>query len=371
MSVTHRGRVCGLALPDICDWTVRWNSSDADVHRQAIFGHYRAKGVLATTDWVVHADSDEFHGFPLSNEHPSIRSFLGSLNDVDVVAGVWRDRINSNGQLLPIEEDMDIFSSFPLACNFRTKQKIMAYRFGVPTTEGNRKVGTSVCLGKEDGWLVIQVDGRSGLIRFPQVAPEAVKKVKFYPEQLNVHHFKWVDGVIPRLERRVKVRAPPPPNFCSVCKHRMALHENACFCFVQVKSTQGRETAAENVEAILDHLYKHDRGICVNCPKVAAVRFRWIFCCERDAHDRAVLGCCSIQGCTACNGKLTTAEGCDAVHKSLYQEFVRSSLKGVHSLKEAFRKGVAYVPDDEISPPRASIRRSKANIYDIMARLLV
>jgi hypothetical protein len=33
------------------------------------------------------------------------------------------------------------------------------------------------------------------------------------------------------------------------------------------------------------------------------------------------------------------------VHKSLYQEFVRSSLKGVHSLQEAFRKGVAYVPD--------------------------
>ena len=46
--------------------------------------------------------------------------------------------------------------------------------------------------------------------------------------------------------------------------------------FFQVKSTQGRETAAENVEAILDHLYTHDRGICVNCPKVAAVRLRWV-----------------------------------------------------------------------------------------------
>lgn len=92
----------------------------------------------------------------------------------------------------------------------------------------------------------------------------------------------------------------------------------------------------------------------MNCPKVAAVRsieasFGLLFVPRASHADQKVsprFVALAGQGCTACHGKLTTAEGCDAVHKSLYQEFVRSSLKGVHSLKEAFRKGVAYVPND-------------------------
>ena len=66
---------------------------------------------------------------------------------------------------------------------------------------------------------------------------------------LDIDHYKWVRGVLPRLERRVGI-----------------------------KVAQKRNRSAEAVVRLLDHLHEHHGRVCVRCAEIA------VSCCDELAH---------------------------------------------------------------------------------------
>ena len=91
---------------------------------------------------------------------------------INVITGVWRDRVALGGGLKEMVASPSLFEQFPVLCNLRTVGKVMAYRWWVKVSDGKHKV-----LEKQD------------------------HHVSYYRTQLNVHHFKWVAGARERLER--------------------------------------------------------------------------------------------------------------------------------------------------------------------------
>lgn len=70
---------------------------------------------------------------------------------------------------------------------------------------------------------------------------------------LDIDHYKWVRGVLPRLERRVGI-----------------------------KVAQKRNRSAEAVVRLLDHLHEHHGRVCVRCAEIA------VSCCDELAHASRV-----------------------------------------------------------------------------------
>mmetsp|Transcript_65786 Transcript_65786/g.208213 ORF Transcript_65786/g.208213 Transcript_65786/m.208213 type:complete len:383 (-) Transcript_65786:38-1186(-) len=104
-------------------------------------------GIMAQVpveDWIVHADSDEFHDFGV----PSVVDYLADMDKrgVNEVRGYYTDRVARGGVLRKIEAAPSWQEQFPLKCQVIKNvakgrdNKAMAYRGYWRTDRGNHQV---------------------------------------------------------------------------------------------------------------------------------------------------------------------------------------------------------------------------------------
>jgi hypothetical protein len=63
---------------------------------------------LSIGDYVIPADSDEFHEYP-----KDLHEMIQKLDKIDYLYGNTNERISENGDIIPIQENIDIFKQFP------------------------------------------------------------------------------------------------------------------------------------------------------------------------------------------------------------------------------------------------------------------
>lgn len=199
-------------------------------------------------DWIVHADSDEFHDY-------GVRSVIKYLEKAEKeglneVKGVYVDRVSATGELNKVEASPSIFQQFPNKCQviktFTTGRdvKAMAYKGFWRTDRGNHQVlrpvkayevlkGAPYPGGQSRG--VVDAEDLYHLSPYYRYAkdyafvctsveqhPNGTMKVALAPGQTcggnanvnglsrkskgqeKVHHFKWHEGVINSIQDRLK-----------------------------------------------------------------------------------------------------------------------------------------------------------------------
>ena len=153
------------------------------------------------TDWVISADTDEFHEFPVSLE-----SFFQYCDKkgINCVQGVFIDRLSKNGTLKAVEKDRSIFEQYPLQadviCTIRKKEEggwkygtvnIMACRGNILPARGGHHPITS---GPDIKYLY----GKQ-LAAIRGITDPGVR----FSIPLRVHHFKWKAALKESLETRL------------------------------------------------------------------------------------------------------------------------------------------------------------------------
>lgn len=158
---------------------------------EALMYHQAHKLLHCTTkeDWILVADSDEFHEYPDHN----VTSFLLGIDThgYNLVNGIFLDRVSSTGALLELHEGENIFKKFELGCRFHqvfhlgTPKKVMAFKGYLRINRGHHRL--ALC------WFWVR---RNYLHLTPWTScpPQEQVKIKPFEKRLNVHHFKWMKG---------------------------------------------------------------------------------------------------------------------------------------------------------------------------------
>lgn len=139
-------------------------------------------------DWVVGVDLDEFVGFP--NEYKSFPELLNYCdnNKINCVRGIFVDRISDTGELKKIESYPDISIQFPIKCeitkliNKAWVSKIIAFKGDMETITGHH-----------------------------YLSYEYEKNAVYYPEILDVNHYKWDITIIDRIKKLISI-----PNYNNI-----------------------------------------------------------------------------------------------------------------------------------------------------------
>jgi len=139
--------------------TRRWTAVDnTRIHREMVAG-------ISGEAWIVTADIDEFHEFPMH-----LTDFVRSLegHEYNIVKGMLIQRVARDFRLHSLKSEPDIHSQFPLEADFHIGQlsKIMLHRNSLLTNPGHHLVDSS-----------------------------CENDARFYPGLLKVGHFKWFAGV--------------------------------------------------------------------------------------------------------------------------------------------------------------------------------
>ncbi|KAF4673421.1 hypothetical protein FOL47_010573 [Perkinsus chesapeaki] len=196
------------------------------------------KNLSEMSDWIVHADSDQFHEIPGNN----IDSFLRSVEDegYNAVYGNYVDRVAQDGSLPLVSATPTIFSQFPLACDVTKKivgidvpQKVLAFRAFLRANRGGGKV-------KDESLACV------------------------YPTLLKSHHFKWVKQVKEKLERRVET---------ADILLATQLAEGVLGPLWVVMSRYKRKGYGwwRQSANVLEHLKQHNSRLCVNCSELSCI----------------------------------------------------------------------------------------------------
>lgn len=180
-------------------------------------------------DWIIVADSDEFHEYPDNN----VTKFLADLDSksYNVVNGFFMDRLTQDGRLQDIFAEENLFQKFPLGCrlhnlfNLGTPKKVMAFKGYLRINRGHHRI--ALC------WFW---NRRNYLYLTPwsECPPKSHFEPNPWEKRLNVHHFKWMKG-----------------------QYEATLH----------KANVWKGTAVEKSYLfVLDHLNQCN-GVCVSNPK--------------------------------------------------------------------------------------------------------
>ncbi len=130
-------------------------------------------------DWIVMIDIDEFHEYP-----NGLRELIYECEEshYDCVMGRFLDRQALAERLIPYNPGRSLWEQYPLTTRFSEEKlktpsdKIMLKKAYVPFVLGHHH---------------------------PDL--KKIKNVSIYPQQLNVHHFKWRAGVLKKLSERVQL----------------------------------------------------------------------------------------------------------------------------------------------------------------------
>lgn len=158
---------CGIASVTIGEWL---HSTNRELYRKAMKER--------PNDWFVIADQDELQVYPRE-----LRSTLEECEarGWDYVEGCFLDRFAADGSFPAVRRDESIWRQFPLA-GIVSAQILGANPNKIAAAKGRVELSVG------------QHYARTG-----KGCP---------PEELYVpvHHFKWVEGVLERLERRAEFR---------------------------------------------------------------------------------------------------------------------------------------------------------------------
>ena len=157
--------------------------------------------IVDAHDWVISADVDEFHEFPVA-----LPDFLDycEREGANCVQGVFIDRLAPGGRLAEVVPDVPIWEQFPVEadvmCTIRQAEEgkfwygtvnIMVCRGDVlPSRGGHHPLS--------DGRAISYLFGRP-LAEFPWITNAAFR----FAVPLRVHHFKWTDTLAAGLQRRL------------------------------------------------------------------------------------------------------------------------------------------------------------------------
>ena len=172
-----------LGVDNVLRWVGVYSSDDMNKKRHKI----RADAKVEKDDWVVHADSDQFHEFPL-NDAPL---FLRVVEDLryDAVYGYYIDRVSDDGTLRNITPTPSLAEQFPLACYVSTQV--------VQLNNQNEALNRPS--------KILAFKGRLSENRGGGMLAEE-KDTCVYPGRLRSHHYKWVWPLIAKMELRAVVQ---------------------------------------------------------------------------------------------------------------------------------------------------------------------
>eukprot|EP01102_Stenamoeba_stenopodia_P012744 TRINITY_DN4051_c0_g4_i1.p1 TRINITY_DN4051_c0_g4~~TRINITY_DN4051_c0_g4_i1.p1 ORF type:complete len:365 (+),score=54.60 TRINITY_DN4051_c0_g4_i1:141-1235(+) len=149
--------------------------------------HYNALMTnISHEDWVVPVDMDEIYWFPDAN----LGKFVASLerDGYSFAAGLFVDRVSSNGALTFIQPSPSLFEQYPLECQLwqishAIYQKVIVHRGYVRVSAGHHAIHQDLrATNSED----IDFNFTRG-----------------HPTPLPVYHFKWSSSVLYKLPARI------------------------------------------------------------------------------------------------------------------------------------------------------------------------
>ncbi len=205
-------------------------SSEALMYHQA----HKLLHCTKETDWIVVADSDEFHEYPGNN----ISRFLSVIEaeGYNLVNGIFLDRLARDGTLQDLGEKDNLYEKFPIGCrlhllfNLGTPKKVMAFKGYLRINRGHHRL--ALC------WYW---NRRSYLHLTPwkTCPPERQFALKPFKKRLNVHHFKWMKGQ---------------------------------YSATQCKARVWEGTKVEKSYRLVLHHLRRCNGICISNPKIKCAR---------------------------------------------------------------------------------------------------
>ena len=158
-------------------WAGEYTSAEKQARIALLLDHN-----VSVTDWVVHADADEFHEYPRSL-HELIAEFDG--NQINTVQGRLVDRITSDGSLKEVDTAPPIWDQFPVIC--RVSERILK----VQAQDGEK-------------WKLMMYRGYLRSNRGSgQIDRKFDAEARYLKSDFRIHHFKWTSDVIRKLETRV------------------------------------------------------------------------------------------------------------------------------------------------------------------------
>jgi len=175
--------------------SIYWRPTEkfADSEKSEVEQSILQENNVQPDDYVMHLDLDEFQEYPVP-----LAEIVKLMNARDdwALRGWILDRVAANGELLAIMPSPSIGEQFPIGCEL-TKillrawtQKIMLCRGRVQLQGGVRH---DTCNAYYDDIPI----GQS--------------------EQYIVHHFKWINGLVPRLQERME-KAAIGPAYANECR---------------------------------------------------------------------------------------------------------------------------------------------------------
>ncbi len=137
---------------------------------------YKESRTSYPDDWHILADNDELQVYPMALSELEI---MCKEKNYDYVCGCWVDRLSADGKFPQIDSSRSLWDQFPLGA-------FLSYPVGAadPRKVVFAKSNVDVCLG--------QHFARNG-----RCCPITEVFVQ-------VHHFKWVGGIIAELEKRAE-----------------------------------------------------------------------------------------------------------------------------------------------------------------------
>ncbi len=161
-------------------------------------------------DWLVYADTDEHHQYSLPLE-----SMIDECEKegFDYVSGIWIDRLSRDGTLAAVDSSTPLETQYPIGTViskeiFQKRRKsitkmMLARRNVIPQNAGFHQP-------KDNHW-------------------------KCHPQKMFVHHFKWTDKVLFKMQQRAKgwyasdgqMEAVLFLDYCQKNSYRVPIHELA------------------------------------------------------------------------------------------------------------------------------------------------
>lgn len=162
-------------------WDEFWSNNNMAIIREKILNQVLKQGIMRDIDWLLEPDADELQIYPEKN----LPLFLKKCDNVgiNVLYGIWRDRVSQDGHLIDVKSPIGdsiqthLSNQMPLMCALRTAGKILARRCSIKVSDGKHSI-----IGKPKNMEII-----------------------YLKEMLSVMHYKWVNGVIERLQHKVRM----------------------------------------------------------------------------------------------------------------------------------------------------------------------
>ncbi len=173
-----RRMLYGLGIQPKDIWIGEYTSQEKQARVRKVLDEH-----VKQEDWVIHSDADELHEYPKDLE--TITTELDH-NSINAVQGPLIDRISSDGVLKEVSLDKTIWGQYPVECHI-----------------GPRILG--LARGKTD--IKIKLLMYRGYLRpnrgSGKIDNEFKSLAQYLESDYKIHHFKWTDDVLQRLQSRI------------------------------------------------------------------------------------------------------------------------------------------------------------------------